>query len=206
MLTQGSGRTPQITAGVQVSQIFISHKNNLHEVGIFILMPSISTDSNVNVRVIETKSNEEIFNQDVFLGPVNDTEYLEIFFENQTNSKNKEYKIIVTGIDGNELNSVQFPYSSYPNDLLGECYESDNLQENNLVIKMEYILQKSMDLDYQLRMNGILLQLQKIKILLFMQVQMSLMDLHGTSIIRRQKLMRLEKRILLLLMMMEFMI
>lgn len=138
VLTQGSGRTPQITAGVQVSQIFISHQNNLHEVGIFTLMPSISTDSNVNVRVIETKSNEEIFNQDVFLGPVNDTEYFEIFFENQTNSKNKEYKIIVTGIDGNELNSVQFPYSSYPNDLLGECYESDNLQENNLVIKMEY--------------------------------------------------------------------
>ena len=81
-----------------------------------------------------------------------------------------------------------------------------NIPEAYKVIKTEYIIQKSMVLDYQLRVNGILLQLQKIKILLFMPVQMSLMDLHGTSITQRQKLMRLEKRILLLLMMMEFMI
>lgn len=138
ILTQGSGRTPSIISGEQVSQRFISHKNNLHKIGILALMPGISTDSNVNVKIIETENIKEIYNQDVFLGSLKNTENFEVFIENQANSKNKEYEIIITGLDGNELNSVQFPYSSYPNDLLGECYLADKLQENNLVIKMTY--------------------------------------------------------------------
>lgn len=134
-LTQGDGRTPSITAGQVISQKFVVNRNNFHQIGIFTLMPSISTDSTVNVKILEVQNNIEIFNQDVFLGSVNDGEFFEIFLENQAKSKNKEYELIITGIDGNEFNSVQFPYSSYPNDLLGECCVSGNKQENSIIIK-----------------------------------------------------------------------
>lgn len=137
-LTQGSGRTQSIISNEKVSQKFFSPKNNLHQIGILTVMPGISTDSTVNIKLLDLENNIEILNQDVFLGSVKDTEFLEIFFENQPNSKNKEYQVIIEGKDGNELNSIQFPYSSYPNDLLGECFAENNIQKNNLVIKMNY--------------------------------------------------------------------
>lgn len=164
-LTQGSGRTPQISAGQVVSQKFIVNKNNFHQIGIFVLMPSISTESTVNVRVLEVDNNKEIFNQNIFLGSVNDGEYIEISLENQPDSKNKEYEVIITGVDGNELNSVQFPYSSYPNDLLRECTVDGSEQENSIVIKTtntNYISNKT-----QILICTILLILVIIFVLLF---------------------------------------
>lgn len=135
VLTQGSGRTPQIKKGQMISQKFVVNRNNFHQIGIFTIMPSISTDSTVNVKILEVNNNKEIFNQNVFLGAVNDGEFIEIFLENQPNSKNKEYELIITGVDGNEFNSVQFPYSSYPNDLLRECTVDGSKQEDSIIIK-----------------------------------------------------------------------
>lgn len=138
-LTEGSGRTPTIENDRVVSQKFIITHNNLYKMSILTLMPGISTDSNVNVRVIETKGNKEIYNENINLGSVKDGQYFETFVENQPKSKNKEYEIIITGIDGTELNSVQFPYSSTPNGLLKGAYVEGEMQENNFVFKISYI-------------------------------------------------------------------
>lgn len=49
------GRTPIIEKEVTVKQNFISQKNNLCKIGIYSLMPSISTNSNVNVKVLDVR-------------------------------------------------------------------------------------------------------------------------------------------------------
>lgn len=138
-LTEGSGRTPTIEKDRVVSQKFIVTHNNLYKISILTLMPGISTDSNVNVKVIETKANKEIYNENINLGLVKDGQYFETFIENQSKSKNKEYEIIITGIDGTELNSVQFPYSSTPNGLFKGADVEGEAQENNFVLKISYI-------------------------------------------------------------------
>lgn len=49
------GRTPIIEKEVVVKQNFIAQKNNLCKIGIYSLMPSISTNSNVNVKVLDVR-------------------------------------------------------------------------------------------------------------------------------------------------------
>lgn len=132
------GRTLQLIEGEKVSQRFIAEKNNLSRIGLYSLMPSISTQSTVNVKVLEVESKREILNQDVFLGQLKDNEYFEINIENQFDSKGKEYEVIVQGVDGNELNSIQFAYSIDKNEYLTGAYEGEELKENNILTKLTY--------------------------------------------------------------------
>ena len=132
------GRTLQLIEGEKVSQRFIAEKNNLSRIGLYSLMPSISTQSTVNVKVLEVESKREILNQDVFLGQLKDNEYFEINIENQFDSKGKEYEVIVQGVDGNELNSIQFAYSLDKNEYLTGAYEGEELKENNILTKLTY--------------------------------------------------------------------
>lgn len=98
-------------------------------------MPSISTESTVNVKVLDVAENREILNQDVFLGTLEDGQYFEINIETQFDSKGKEYQVVITGVDGNELNSIQFPYSTTQTPHLTGAYVNGVLQENNLLVK-----------------------------------------------------------------------
>ncbi len=137
-LTIEGGRTPIIQTDTVVKQNFISEKNNLCRIGIYSLMPGISTNSTVNVKVVDVENNSFILDQNIFLATLKDGEYLEVNIENQFNSRGKLYQIIVTGIDGNELNSIQFPYSTDKNNYLAGAYVGDNLQENNLLLKLTF--------------------------------------------------------------------
>lgn len=132
------GRTPIIENGVAVKQNFISQKNNLCKIGIYSLMPGITTNSTINVKVIDIQKNSIIFDQNIFLATLNDNDYLEFTIPMQSDSKGKAYQVIITGIDGNELNSVQFPYSTEKTDYLNGCYIGENLQENNLLVKVSF--------------------------------------------------------------------
>lgn len=132
------GRTPIIEKDVSVKQNFISQKNNLCKIGVYSLMPGITTNSTVNVKVLDIQKNSIIFDQDVFLATLNDNDYFEFTIDVQHNSKGKEYQVIITGVDGDELNSVQFPYSTEKSDYLNGCYIEDELQQNNLLIKVSF--------------------------------------------------------------------
>lgn len=98
----------------------------------------ITTNSTVNVKVLDIAQNTIIFDQNVFLGTLKDNDYFEFTIEQQINSRKKEYQIIITGIDGDALNSVQFPYSTQKSDYLTGCYVGEELQENNLLIKVSF--------------------------------------------------------------------
>lgn len=132
------GRTPIIEKDVIVKQNFISQKNNLCKIGIYSLMPGISTNSTVNVKVLDVLENNIIIDQDVFLATLKDNDYFEFAIATQTNSKGKEYQVIVTGLDGDKLNSVQFPYSTQKSSYLKGCYIDENLQENNLLLRVSF--------------------------------------------------------------------
>ena len=132
------GRTPQIEQGVVISQKFTSIKNNLSRIGIFSLMPSISTNSNVNVIIKEVATGTEILNQDVFLGSLKDGSYFEINIETQPNSKDVEYEVIITGIDGDQYNSIQFPYSCDNYGYLSGAYVNGESTGTNVLIKTTY--------------------------------------------------------------------
>lgn len=132
------GRAPAMQANTVIKQNFIAKKNNLCRIGIYSLMPGISTNSTVNVKIVDVENNIFILDQDIFLATLKDGEYLEINIENQFNSRGKLYQIIITGIDGNELNSIQFPYSTDKNNYLAGSYVGDNLQENNLLLKLTF--------------------------------------------------------------------
>lgn len=92
----------------------------------------------MNVKVSDIAQNAIILDQNVFLGALKDNDYFEFAVEQQVNSKGKEYQIIITGIDGNALNSVQFPYSTQKSDYLNGCYIGNELQENNLLVKVSF--------------------------------------------------------------------
>ncbi len=132
------GRTPIIERNVVIKQNFISQKNNLCKIGIYSLMPGISTNSTVNVKVCDIQENSIIFDQDVFLATLKDNDYFDFTIPLQNNSKGKEYQVIITGVDGDELNSVQFPYSTEKSTYLNGCYIENELQENNLLIKVSF--------------------------------------------------------------------
>lgn len=132
------GRTPIIEKDVIVKQNFISQKNNLCKIGIYSLMPGISTNSTVNVKVLDVLENNIIIDQDVFLATLKDNDYFEFAIATQTNSKGKEYQVIVTGLDGDKLNSVQFPYSTQKSSYLKGCYIDENFQENNLLLRVSF--------------------------------------------------------------------
>lgn len=102
------------------------------------LCHGITTNSTVNVKVLDIVQNAIILDQNVFLGTLKDNDYFEFAVEQQVNSKGKEYQIIITGIDGNALNSVQFPYSTQKSDYLNGCYIGNELQENNLLVKVSF--------------------------------------------------------------------
>lgn len=102
------------------------------------LCHGITTNSNVNVKVLDIAQNTIILDQNVFLGTLQDNDYFEFAIEQQTNSRGKEYQIIITGIDGDALNSVQFPYSTQKSDYLTGCYVGEELQENNLLVKVSF--------------------------------------------------------------------
>lgn len=72
------------------------------------------------------------------MGTLQDNDYFEFAVEQQVNSRGKEYQIIITGIDGDALNSVQFPYSTQKSDYLKGCYIGEELQENNLLLKVSF--------------------------------------------------------------------
>lgn len=112
------GRSPYISEGVTVSQKFVSVGDNITKIELKILMPSINTNSNVNVRIVETNTNKEIVNKDLFLGLLHDGDFLSIDLTNIKDTYNKEYEIIIKGIDGDEFNSIQFPYSRDVNENL----------------------------------------------------------------------------------------
>lgn len=82
--------------------------------------------------------NNIIFNQDVFLGTLKDNDYFDFTIATQSNSKGKEYQVIITGIDGDEFNSVQFPYSTEKSNYLKGSYVGEELQENNLLVKVSF--------------------------------------------------------------------
>lgn len=131
------GRSPLIVQNTIVSQKFISTGNNLSKIGIRLLMPSISLNSTVNVRVIENQT-KEIYNKDIFMGYLKDGDYLEADIGIQKNSKNKEYEIIITGIDGDAFNSAQFPFSTDVNPKLHGAFIGNEIQENNFLLKVTY--------------------------------------------------------------------
>lgn len=132
------GRTPILKQGVEIKQNFISQKNNLCKIGIYSLMPGISTNSTVNVKFLDVMENNIILDQDVFLQTLNDNDYFEFAIAIQSDSKGKEYQVIITGIDGDELNSTQFPYSTEKSEFLKGCYVDDELQENNLLVRVSF--------------------------------------------------------------------
>lgn len=132
------GRSPYISEGVVVSQKFVSVGNNITKIGLKIVMPSISTNSNVNVRIVETNTNKEIANKDIFLGLLHDGDFLQIDLNDIKDTYNKEYEIIIKGIDGDEFNSIQFPYSRDVNENLHNAYIENEIQENNFILNVTY--------------------------------------------------------------------
>ena len=134
------GRTPQIESGVEVSQNFIAKGNNLDQIGMMIAMPSISTQSTVNVKLIEVESQIQILDQDVFLGSLKDGDYFVVNIENQFNSRGKEYKIILKGLDGDSTNSIQILKSTVSDENLLGCYVGDKKDDCNWVFLSRYYL------------------------------------------------------------------
>ena len=132
------GRTPQIEAGVEVSQNFIAKGNNLNQIGMMIAMPSISTQSTVNVKLIEVESQIQILDQDVFLGSLKDGDYFVVNIENQFNSRGKEYKIILKGLDGDSTNSIQILKSTVSDEKLLNCYIGNEKDECGWVFLTRY--------------------------------------------------------------------
>ena len=63
---------------------------------------------------------------------------MEINLENQSDSRGKEYEIIIKGIDGDDYNSIQFPYSPDKSEYLVGAYEENALKENNFILKVTY--------------------------------------------------------------------
>lgn len=133
------GRSPLITKDTVISQKFISTGDNLSKIGIRLLMPSISLNSKVNIKVIEGQD-KEIYNKDIFLGTLKDGDFLEADIGLQKDSKNKEYEILITGIDGDNYNSAQFPYSTDKNDNLRGAFVFNEKQENNFLLQVTYNL------------------------------------------------------------------
>ncbi len=102
------------------------------------LCHGITTNSTVNVKVLDIAQNAIILDQNVALNTLKDNDYFEFAIQQQVDSKKKEYQVIITGIDGNSLNSVQFPYSTQKSDYLKGCYIGEELQENNLLVKVSF--------------------------------------------------------------------
>lgn len=102
------------------------------------LCHGITTNSTVNVKVLDVAQNIIILDQNVFLGALKDNDYFEFSLEQQANSKGKEYQIVITGIDGDALNSIQFPYSTQKSNYLKGCYIGDELQDHNLLVKVSF--------------------------------------------------------------------
>lgn len=132
------GRTPQIESGVEVSQNFIAKGNNLDQIGMMVAMPSISTQSTVNVKVIEVESQKQILDQDVFLGSLKDGDYFIVNIENQFNSRGKEYKIIIKGLDGDKSNSIQILKSTVSDEKLLNCFVGTEKDDCNWVFLTRY--------------------------------------------------------------------
>lgn len=137
IFAQGAGRTPCVTKGVNITQKFTSKNNSLNQINILFLQPNESTNSNINVKIFEEKSNKKIFDGNVFLGNLKPNYNLKITFENQKFSKNKEYRIEILGLDGEETNSIQFPYG-YTNNNISACQVNGKSQNNALVIDTIY--------------------------------------------------------------------
>lgn len=135
----GAATSISIKKDVELSQKFIATGNNMSRIGIKVSAPQENVSSNVNIRVLESNTGKEILNQDVFLGSLEDGDFMEINLQNQFQSKNKEYEIIIKGTDGDEYNSIQFPYASNKSDYLKGSSENGNkLEGKDFVLKLTY--------------------------------------------------------------------
>lgn len=127
-------------AGTKVKQNFYSVDDNLVKVGIHANTQDKKITSNINVEIKEVESDKVILNQDINLANLSNNSYLIINLEKQENSKNKEYEITITSIDGTPENSILLWQA--PNDeSTGEIYEINDVQDENnkLMIKTTYL-------------------------------------------------------------------
>ena len=134
----GDGRASILAKDVEIRQKFFSPTNNMNKIKIMMLMQGISTDSNINAKVIEIDNDKIICDEIINCSKYKDGEFIEICFESQNASKNKKYEVILTGIDGDITNSIQFPLTSYNNLAVYDCKSNDENYENNLVINIGY--------------------------------------------------------------------
>ncbi len=81
---------------MKIEKSFTSLYNDLNKIGIkFATYMSKNNQGVMNVRIIDNSNNLEIYNQDIKLKNIVDNEFYYFDFNNQKESKNKEYKIII---------------------------------------------------------------------------------------------------------------
>ncbi len=82
--------------GMEIEKNFTSLYDDLNKIGIkFATYMAKNNQGIMNVRIIDDSNNLEIYNQDIQLENIVDNEFYFFDFNNQKDSKNKVYKIII---------------------------------------------------------------------------------------------------------------
>ena len=100
--------TKELITGDVITQRFIAKENNLREIGISSATYGRNSLSLLNIQIKDLTNNKIIFDNQCPSNGVKDNEDFVIMFENQNDSKGREYEITIKCLDGNGGESLSF--------------------------------------------------------------------------------------------------